>query len=183
MSTSSENLIHFVIRCHRENILVLQFKPSITFHVECDVSSINRRRVPYHTRLKCIFDHLLYIIFFITQIHTVSINEEVSIVRPSEKKILKKSWKTIFGKKIWKKKFEKKFRNKNFGNKFEKKNLKKNYETKILEKKFEKKILKKKFETKILKKKMLEKKFWKKGLTKKFWKNELQNKNFRNQNL
>ena len=37
-------------------------KPSRTFHVECDVSSINRRRVPYHMRLKSNFDRLLYII-------------------------------------------------------------------------------------------------------------------------
>ena len=86
-------------------------KPSRTFHVEYDVSSINRRRVPYHTRLKSNFDRLLYIIFFITQIHTVrlvSINGEASRVRPSNKK--------IFGKKIlgknFKKKFEKKFKKK-----------------------------------------------------------------------
>ena len=46
-------------------------KPSRTFHVEYDVSSINRRTVPYHTRLKSNFDRLLYIIFFITQILNV----------------------------------------------------------------------------------------------------------------
>ena len=70
MSTSSGNLIHFVIRYHRENISVLQLNiadsekniivyyalpgRNWTFHVECDVSSMNRRRVPYHTRLKSI---------------------------------------------------------------------------------------------------------------------------------
>ena len=97
-------------------------KPSRTFHLECDVSSINRRRVPYHTRLKFNFDRLLYIIFFITQIHTVcvvSINLEALRVRPSKKKI----WNKIFETKIW---------NKNF----EKINLKKKFEKKILEKNF-----------------------------------------------
>ena len=99
-------------------------KPSTAFHIECNVSSINRRRVPYHTRLKSNFDRLLYIIFFITQIHTVclvSINGEASRVRPSKKN------------------FEK--------------NLEKNFETKILLKKFEKKILKTNFEIKNLRKK------------------------------
>ena len=100
-------------------------KPSRTFYVECDVSSINRRRVPYHTRLKSNFDRLLYIIFFITQIHTVclvSINGEASRVRPSKKKILKKSWKKIW-RKIWKEDFGKKFWQKNYA--------KINYKTKI----------------------------------------------------
>ena len=86
-----------------------------TFHVECDVSSINRRRVSYHTRLKSNFDRLLYIIFFITQIHTVwlvSINGEATRVRLSKinflKKLEKKCWKKKFGKKICKKNVEKK---------------------------------------------------------------------------
>ena len=64
-------------------------KPSRTFHVECDVSSINRRRVLYHTRLKSNFDRLLYMIFFITQIHTVflvSINVNASRVNAFKKK-------------------------------------------------------------------------------------------------
>ena len=95
VSTSSQNLIHFEIRYHRENIWVLQLNiadsekniivyyalrgSNWTFHVECDVSSMKRRRVPYHTRLKSSFDRLLYIIFFITQIHRVrfvSVNGE-----------------------------------------------------------------------------------------------------------
>ena len=95
-------------------------KPSRTFHVECDVSSINRRRVPYDTRLKSNFDRLLYIIFFITHIHTVclvSINGEASRVRPSKKK--------NFGKKIWKKKLKKNFETKILGNIFENKFWKK----------------------------------------------------------
>ena len=126
MSTSSENLIHCAIRCHRENILVLQL--SLAFHVECDVSSINRRRVPYHTRLKSNFDRLLYIIFFITQIHTVclvSINGKASRVRPSKKN--------------YEKKLEKIFRKKNF----EKKIKNKQFWEKMLEKSFDKKMLEK----------------------------------------
>ena len=63
MSTLSPNLIHFAIRCHRENIWVLQlniadseqniivyyavWRRNWTFHVECDVSSMSWRRVPY----------------------------------------------------------------------------------------------------------------------------------------
>ena len=109
-------------------------KPRRTFHVECDVSSINRRRIPYYTRLKSNFDRLLYIIFFITQIHTVclvSINGEASRVRPSKKKI----WK-IVGKKILEKHFEKKILDKSFDKKFWIKVLTKNfgkinYKTKI----------------------------------------------------
>ena len=121
-------------------------KPSRTFHVECDVSSINRRRVPYYTRLKANFDRLLCIIFFITQMHAVClvvINGKASRVRPSKKK---KIWKQL-EKNFWKKNFEKKVKKKkNFGKKF----WKKNFETKILWKKFKKycetKILGKKFE-------------------------------------
>ena len=98
-------------------------KPSRTFHVECDVSSINRRRwVPYHMRLKSNFDRLLYIIFFIKQIHTVclvSISGEASRVRPKKKKKLGKN----FGKKILEKSFEEKSLEKSF--------WKINYETKI----------------------------------------------------
>ena len=104
-------------------------KPSRTFHVECDVSSINRKRVPYHMRLKSNFDRLLYIIFFITQIHTVcSINREASRVRPSKKKILRKKFKKKknFGKKIVKQKFWKI----NFKNKILEKNLKKKLQNK-----------------------------------------------------
>ena len=97
---------------------------SRTFYVECDVSSINRRRVPYHTRLKFNLDRLLCTIFFITQIHTVclvSINGEASRVRPKKKN---------FGKKIKKKKIW----NKNFGKKIEKQILKKKCRKKILKK-------------------------------------------------
>ena len=123
VSTSSENLIHFAIRCHRENILVLQLSladsekniivyyalrgRNWTFHVECDVSSINRRSVPYHTRLKSNFDRLLYIIFFITQIHTVcfvSMNGKAKRVKPSKKKLSKKG----LPKKFWKNKVQNK---------------------------------------------------------------------------
>ena len=115
-------------------------KPSRTFHVECVVSSINRRRVPYHTRLKSNFDRLLYIIFFITQIHTVclvSIDGEASRVRPTKKK---------FWKKVRKKCLEKILKKK-FGKKFWKKNLEKSCERKIW-----KKVLKEKFGKKIWKK-------------------------------
>ena len=111
-------------------------KPSTAFHVECDVSSINQRRVPYHTRLKSYFDRLLYIIFFITQIHTiclVSINGRASRVRPSKKKNFEKKLEKNF----LKKKFEKKILGKDFGKKilkqkFWEKNYEKiNYKTKI----------------------------------------------------
>ena len=56
-----------------------------TLRVECDVSSMNRRRIPYHTRLKSNFNRLLQIIFFITQIHRlrfVSVNGEASREKP-----------------------------------------------------------------------------------------------------
>ena len=96
-------------------------KPSRTFHVECDVSSVNRRRVPNHTRLKSNFDRLLYIIFFITQIHTVclvSINGEASRIMPQPKKILgKKFEKKILKIKCWKKVLTKKFRKNKIQNK------------------------------------------------------------------
>ena len=122
--------------------------------MKCDVSSINRRRVPYHTRLKSNFDRLLYIIFFITQIHTVclvSINEEASSKAFKKKK---------FWKKILRTKFKKKFWEKNFGNKvLGKKCWKQNFETKILEKKFWNKNFGKSFKKKILGK-VLKKKFW-----------------------
>ena len=96
------------------------------------MSSMNRRRVPYHTRLKSNFDRLLYIIFFIAQIHRVrcvSVNGKASRIKPSKKKIVKKSWK----KNVEKKKFAKK----------------------ILKKNFEKAIMKKKCWEKVLTKKML----------------------------
>ena len=111
-----------------------------TFHVECDVSSMNRRGVPYHTRLKSNFDRLLYIIFFITEIHRVrfvSVNEETTRVKPSSKKISKKSWKKNFGKKMLRKKnfflnFGKKVGKKIVEKSFDKKNVGKiNYKTKI----------------------------------------------------
>ena len=146
MSTSSETLIHFAIRCQQENIWVLQlniadYEKNIivyyalrgrnwTFYIECDVSSMNRIRVPYHTRLKSNFDRLLYIIFFITQTHTVrfvSVNGEALRVKLSinfDKQILeKKFWETSFGKKILKKKCWKK----NFGKECWKKMLKKKF--------------------------------------------------------
>ena len=110
-------------------------KPSRTFHVECDVSSINRRRVPYHTRLKSNFDRLLYIIFFITQIQTVclvSINGEASDSKALKKKNCEKKLEQIFGKKNFEKKIEKK---KNW-----EKDLKKKFEKKIVRKKFWKKV-------------------------------------------
>ena len=151
MSTSSENLIHFAIRCHRENIWVLQLNiadsekniivyyalrgRNWTFHVECYVSSMDRKRVPYNTRLKSNFDRLLYIIFFITQIHTdrfVSVNREASRVKPSKKKF----WKEVENK-FWKKKWKKNFEKKNVGNNFGKKLL----EKKCWKKKCWKKIL------------------------------------------
>ena len=63
--TSSQNLIHFAIRCHRENIWVLQLNiadsekniivyyavwgRNPTFHVTFDVSSMNQRREPYES--------------------------------------------------------------------------------------------------------------------------------------
>ena len=77
---------------------------------------MNRRRVFYHTRLKSNFDRLLYIIFFITQIHRVrfvSVNGEASRVKPSKKKL----------KKSWKKNFEKKIKKTNFGKKILKKKM------------------------------------------------------------
>ena len=96
MFRQKKRRVNFELKCNtfrnympsRKNFSTL-IKPSRTFHVGCDVSSINRRRVPYHTRLKSNFDRLLYIIFFITQINTVclvSINGEVSRVRLSKKK-------------------------------------------------------------------------------------------------
>ena len=70
------------------------------------MSSMNRKRVPYHTRLKSNFDRLLYIIFFITQIHAVrfvSVKGETSRVKPSKTRFEKK-----LEKNFWKKKIEKK---------------------------------------------------------------------------
>ena len=55
------------------------------------MSSINRKRVPYHRKLKSNFDRLLYIIFFIKQIHRVfSVNGEASRIKRSKKKMLQK---------------------------------------------------------------------------------------------
>ena len=79
---------------------------------------MNRRRVPYHTRLKSNFDRLLYIVFFITQVHRVrfvSVNKEASRVRPSKKKILVEK---NFGKKMLRKKNSKKILKKKFWKKF-----------------------------------------------------------------
>ena len=77
--------------------------------------------VSYHTRLKSNFDRLLYIIFFITQIHRVrfdSVNGRASRVKPSKnkfwKKVGKKFWKKMLEKKIWKKMLEKSFYKNNF---------------------------------------------------------------------
>ena len=64
------------------------------------MSSMNRRKVPYHTRLKSNFDRLMYIIFFITQIHRVrfvSVNEETARVRPSKTKKIEKKLEKNFG--------------------------------------------------------------------------------------
>ena len=163
MSTSSQNLIHFAIRYHRENIRVLQsnvtdseknvivyyalWGRNWTFHVKCDVDSMNQRKVPYHTRLKSNFDRSLYIIFFITQIHRVRfvcVKGEASRVSAQKK---------IFGK-----------------------NILKRLEKNCWKKKFEKKILKKMLEIFFLK-------WCKKVLAKNFWKNKLQNTNIHNQNL
>ena len=66
------------------------------------MGKLKNKKLPYHTRLKSNFNRLLYIIFFITQIHTVclvSISGEASIVRPSKKKIWEKK---IEKKKCWK---------------------------------------------------------------------------------
>ena len=135
VSTSNQNLIHFAIRCHRENVWVLQLNiagseknivyyalrgRNWTFHVECDVS-------------------LPYIIFIITQIHRVrfvSVNRVASRVKPSkknfEKKLEKNVEKQILEKKFWKKKMlEKNHEKKNFGKSKTKKNEKINYKTKI----------------------------------------------------
>ena len=71
------------------------------------MGKLKNKKLPYHTRLKSNFNRLLYIIFFITQIHTVclvSISGEASIVRPSKKKFCEKKLK----KKNLKKNFEKK---------------------------------------------------------------------------
>ena len=85
-------------------------KPSRIFHFECDVSSINRRRVPYHTRLKSNFDRLLYIMFFITQMHSLfslykrgGIESKAFKKKIFEKKLEKNFWKKNFEKKIKKK--------------------------------------------------------------------------------
>ena len=99
------------------------------------MSSINRRRVPHHTILKSNFDRLLYIIFFITQIHSLfSLYKRGGIESKALKK--KKIWKEL-EKNLWKKILETKFWKKNvetktLGKKFEKKNVGKiNYKTKI----------------------------------------------------
>ena len=108
-------------------------------HVECDVSSMNRRRVPYHTRLKSNPNRLLYIIFFITQIHRVrfvSVNGEASRVKPSKNKFKKKFVKKILSKKFWGKKYGKKMLGKSYGKKI----LGKNYGKNILKKNYGKRF-------------------------------------------
>ena len=163
MSTSSENLIHFAIRCHRENIWVLQLHiadsekhiivyyalwgSNWTFHVECDVSSMNQKRVPYHTKLKSNFNRLLYIIFFITQ-------DTYSPFRLCKRGgIESKALKNKFWKEVGKKFLEKIFWEKHFDKKSWKKILEQKFQEKIFFVKLKKKILKKKFEKKNLKKK------------------------------
>ena len=83
-----------------------------TFHVECDVSSINRRRVPYHSRL---FRPLaVYHIFHNTDTYSLfslykrgGIESKAFKNKNFEKKSAKNVWKKNFGKKIWKKNFGK----------------------------------------------------------------------------
>ena len=118
------------MRYHRENIRVLQLNTvdsekniivyyalqgrNWTFHAECDVSSINRGSTLSHG-LKSSFVRLLYIIFFITQIHRVRfacVNGRASKVKPSKNE----SWKKNFRKKILRKKFWKKMLEKNIFN-------------------------------------------------------------------
>ena len=72
----------------------------------------------HHTRRKYNFDRLLCIVFFITQIRFISVNEEASRVKFGKKFWKKKFWKQILEKKFWEKILEKKFWEKNFGNKF-----------------------------------------------------------------
>ena len=157
--TSSTLLLQLSLADSEKHIIVyyaLQER-NWNFHVECDVSSINRRFIrerPYQTRLKPNFDRLLYIIFFITQIHTVclvSINGEASRVRLQinffflklEKKILKKKLKKK--KKFWEIILKQKFSEKNLKKNFFFKRWKKfwqkifgkiNYKTKISIKNF-----------------------------------------------
>ena len=123
--TSSQNLIRFAIRCHRENIWVLQLniadsKKNIivyyalrgrnwTFHVKCDVSSMSRGKVPYASHeTKVQFRSLaVYHIFHNTdtwRVRFVSVNGEASRVKLSIKKKFK-CWKNNFEKKNLKKKF------------------------------------------------------------------------------
>ena len=90
--------------------------------------AVQTEGVPYHTRLKSNFDRLLYIIFFIKQIHRVrfvSVNGRASRVKPSKNKFWKKVGKN-FGKKILKTQFWKKIRKKNFRKKFWQKKFWKN---------------------------------------------------------
>ena len=96
MSTSSQNLIHFAIRYHRENIWVLQLHIADSEKKNNSILCVAGKEINFsrrvwceqyepkksHTRLKSNFDRLL-IIFFITQIHrvrTVSLNGEASSV-------------------------------------------------------------------------------------------------------
>ena len=152
-------------------------KPSRTFHVECDVSSINRRRVPYHTRLKSNFEPL-------TVYHICNNTDTYSLFSLYKRGAFKKKkfW-TKVGKKFNKKKFGKKCWNRNYGKKI----LKKKFWNKNFEKKIWKKLWNKNFGKKIRKtkcwKKNVEKKCWKKVLTTKFWKNNLKKKNIHNQHL
>ena len=81
--TLSQNLIHFAIRCHRENIWVLQLNiayfekniivyyalwgRNLTFHVECDVSSMSRRRVPYTSHETKVQFRLIILLIIFTE--------------------------------------------------------------------------------------------------------------------
>ena len=157
-----------------KNIIVALRGRNWTFHVECDVSSINRRRVPHHTRLKSNFDRLLYIIFLFHHI-LFSLYKREGI---ESKAFKKQNFEKKLDKNFWKKNVEKKLLKKFLKQKCWEKTFKKIFETKMLKQKFWEENSKKKFGKKIKKKN-----FWKKMLTKKCWKNELQNKNIHNQNL
>ena len=78
-----------------------------TLHVECDVSSMSRRRViTHHKRRKFTFDRLLHIIFFITdteRVRFVLVNGEASRVKPFKKNVEKKFWRKNSVKKCGKK--------------------------------------------------------------------------------
>ena len=142
VSTSSQNLIHFGNRKKYNSILPALRGKELNFsrRVWCEQYKPKKS----YTRLKSNVNRLL-IIFFITQIHRVrfvSVNGQVSRVKPEKKKILKKSWKNNFGNKILKKKcWEKKFWKIIWKKKFWKKNCEKEILKKVLTKKILEKLI------------------------------------------